>query len=134
MVAENQQVLRCNVSNITIEQLQQLLKDERSFVLNIVANWCPDCTVRQVENLPLFARLLQENGLDLYNLVVQEHKGQFLSDAHQQLVTDLGGHGYPRTVLFEEGQAIDSDNVEVTTAVGLQHLVVRFQEIRKKPA
>lgn len=122
------------MNNITIEQLGQLQKDRATFVLNITANWCPDCTERQVHHLPQFSELLKEHEVTLYGLMVQEVKGEFLSDEHQRLVEELGGHGYPRTVLFVDGKAVDSDNVEVITEDGLQQLANRFAKLIKKPA
>ena len=122
------------LNNITIEQLRQLQKDGATFVLNITANWCPDCTERQVHHLPQFSGILKEYDVTLYGLMVQEVKGEFLSDDHQKLVEELGGHGYPRTVFFADGQAVDSDNVEVITEDGLQQLANRFAKLIKKPA
>lgn len=110
------------------ETLQRIERKE-SFVLNITAAWCPDCTERQAPNLPAFAVLLDSVGLMLVNLEVQKERRIFLSPEHQDFVDTLGGHGFPRTVLFVQGEAVDSDNVEVVDKASLTELAQRFLHI-----
>ena len=114
---------------IDLANLEQLIDKKATFVLNIIASWCPDCTDRQAPLLPEFTRQLQSAELPLYQLLVQQERKVFLSEAHQQVVDNLGGHGYPRTVLFKDGKALDSDNVEVIEAETLSQLAERFMRL-----
>lgn len=122
------------MQNISIEEIDNKVANKESFVLNLVASWCPDCTEKQAPNLPVFEQSLMDSELSLYNIIVQYHRGEFLSAAHQDLVEQLGGHGYPRTVLFVSGQAIDTDNVEITSREQLEVLTDKFKALIKKPA
>jgi thiol-disulfide isomerase/thioredoxin len=112
--------------NSELNTVKALIESQHSFVLNIVASWCPDCTQEQAPNLPLFAEQLQDVGLDLINLLVQEEKRVYLSQAHEHFVDQLGGHGFPRTVLFINGQAVDTDNVEILKTEALTSLGKKF--------
>ncbi|BDX07246.1 TlpA family protein disulfide reductase [Planctobacterium marinum] len=123
-----------SLQDISIEEIDNKVAKKESFVLNLVASWCPDCTEKQAPNLPAFEQNLMGSELSLYNIVVQHNKGEFLSAVHQGLVEQLGGHGYPRTVLFVSGQAIDTDNVEITSIEQLAALADKFKARIKKPA
>lgn len=94
---------------ITPDEIAKKLAAKETFVVNIVASWCPDCTVRQVLNLEVFSGILAKAGFKLYQCTVQEERGIFKSKAHEDFTLNCGGHGYPRTVLISKGQICDSD-------------------------
>lgn len=104
--------------------VQKRINGQESFVLNIVASWCPDCTEEQAPNLAGFAEQIKP--LELVNLKVQEQKRVYLSEEHERFTKQLGGHGFPRTVLFLRGVAVDAENVEVLTADALRALAEHF--------
>lgn len=112
-------------SNLT--DVKSKIASKETFVLNIVAQWCPDCTERQAQHLTVFAEQLSEADLDIVELKVQEERLVFLSPEHEEFVETLGGHGYPRTVLIKAGEAVDSDNVEMITEQQLSDLATRFK-------
>jgi len=59
---------------------------------------------------------------------VQEERRVYLSDEHESFVDALGGHGFPRTVLYRDGIALDYHNVEVITDEALRSLAKRFEK------
>ncbi len=99
---------------------------QETFVVNITASWCPDCSVRQVVNLQMFSDLLEKAHIRLYQCVAQEERGVFKSKAHEDFIHKCGGHGYPRTVLIKNGKIVDSDNVEIVSLEGLANLANRY--------
>jgi len=108
---------------------ERMLKKE-SFVLNVVAAWCPDCTVRQQPHFPGFVQKMEEAGMPVYQCCVQTERLQFISDEHESLTEDFGGHGYPRTVLILNGRMNDS-RVEVMDSLALSMLATEFiQKVR----
>lgn len=113
----------------TLEQVKLRIHQRASFVLNITADWCPDCTVEQVKNLDEFECKLTELGLELVNLVVQKEKRVFLSEEHANLVESLGGHGYPRTILYRSGNPVSTDNVETLSSEALTELANEFSKL-----
>lgn len=108
------------------QDIMARLADAETFVLNIVAQWCPDCTERQCLYIDDFAKKLSEDGLPVYQVNVQVERKVFLSDDHATLTELCGGHGYPRTVFIQSGVITDKDNVEVITEDGLSDLAQRF--------
>ena len=78
-----------------------------SFVVNIVAAWCPDCTVRQKQHIENFAQEIKPHGLDVLQVNVQEQRGEFISLEHENMSNQFGGHGYPRTVLIKQRTVAD---------------------------
>lgn len=112
--------------NADLNQVKTSIDNKQTFVLNIVAGWCPDCTERQAVHLTGFVEDCAKSNLDVLQLLVQEERLVFLSPEHEKFVVSLGGHGYPRTVLFKEGAAVDADNVEFITAELLNELSDRF--------
>jgi len=108
------------------------LDNAETFVLNIVAQWCPDCTERQSLYIDDFAKKLSEDGLPVYQVNVQVERKVFLSEEHTILTELCGGHGYPRTVFIQNGLITDKDNVEVITEDGLSDLAQRFVSNLKK--
>ena len=97
-----------------------------SFVVNVVAAWCPDCTVRQKQHIDGFALEMKNHGLDVLQVNVQLARGKFISVEHEEMTTLFGGHGYPRTVLIKHGNVIDQNNVEITTEDLLSALAEKF--------
>jgi hypothetical protein len=74
---------------------------------------------------------LQQAGIEVLELNVQDQQRVYLSLAHQEVTEAFGGHGFPRTVLIRDGQVVDGDNVEVVTAEGLEKLAIVFIESAK---
>ena len=107
------------------EEVRQKMAAGDTFVLNVVTEWCPDCTTRQHPNLPAFAGRLAGAGVRVFQLTVQHQRLVFLSDDHEQMVERFGGHGYPRTILIVQGKEVESA-VEVMTGQDLAALADRF--------
>lgn len=107
------------------EELQARIENKETFVLNLVSSWCPDCTERQQPNFPPFVEKIEKAEMVVYQCVVQEERLVFLSDAHEALTDALGGHGYPRTTLILNGEAVLS-RVEVMDALALAMLADDF--------
>ena len=97
-------------SHVTLAGVEARLAAGDTFVLNQVAEWCPDCTERQRPALPAFEAALARGGLPLVTLCVQQTRGVYLSDAHAQLSERIGGAGYPRTLLVRHGQPASLDS------------------------
>ena len=114
---------------LTEEELTSVLmriNNKESFVLNITAAWCPDCTEKQLPNLQSFSEYVGAHLLDVVCLQVQIERKVYISEKHESFVLALGGHGFPRTVLYRKGMLVDADNVEIFTASGLTNLASRF--------
>lgn len=114
---------------ISANEVAELIAQNQSFVLNIVASWCPDCTEAQFPHTEQFRALLNEVGIEFYNLVAQEIKGEFLSPLHEALVESAGGHGYPRTTLWINGVLRENEHVEVTELDDLIALGTHFVQV-----
>lgn len=106
-------------------ELQECMKQKETFVVNIVAGWCPDCSVRQEPNFPGFVQKMEEAGVVVYQCNVQDERLVFLSPEHEALTNAFGGHGYPRTVLVQEGKMAVS-KVEVMDALALSMLAADY--------
>ena len=107
------------------EEVRQKMAAGETFVLNVVTDWCPDCSMRQHPNLPGFVSRLEEAGVKVFQLIVQHQRLVFLSDDHEQMVERFGGHGYPRTILIVQGKEVESA-VEVMTGQDLAALADHF--------
>jgi thiol-disulfide isomerase/thioredoxin len=114
---------------IGANDVAELIAQKQSFVLNIVASWCPDCTEAQFPHTETFRAVVNEAGIEFYNLVAQEVKGDFLSPLHEALVESAGGHGYPRTTLWINGVLRENDHIEVTELDDLIALGKHFVEV-----
>ncbi len=114
-----------DVQSLQPEEVRQKMAAGDTFVLNVVTDWCPDCTRRQHPNLPAFVGKLAGAGLRVFQLTVQHQRLVFLSDDHEEMVEDFGGHGYPRTILIKQGKEVESA-VEVMTGEDLAALADRF--------
>ena len=103
-----------------------------SFVVNIVAAWCPDCTERQKLHIGSFAQKMKSHGIDVLQVNVQLLRGDFIGAEHEQITIQFGGHGYPRTVLINHGNVADQNNVEIITDDTLSELARKFIKIIAK--
>ncbi len=120
------EVINEAINEVSVSDLQQRIINRENLVVNIIADWCPDCTEEQRPHLPAFVQRLQAIGLSFYNLKVQVHKGEFISSAHEKITESFGGHGYPRTVLIVAGEVRDNSAVEYLDGDALAELVKRF--------
>ncbi len=107
------------------DKVRRKMEAGDTFVLNVVTNWCPDCTTRQHPNLPAFINPLAQAGIEVFQLTVQHQRLVFLTDDHAQMVEQFGGHGYPRTILIKAGKEVESA-VEVMTEDNLVALAEHF--------
>lgn len=97
-------------SRVTLAEVETRLAAGDTFVLNQVAEWCPDCTERQRPALPAFEAALARGGLPLLTLCVQQTRGVYLDEGHALLSARIGGAGYPRTLLVKDGQPASVDS------------------------
>ena len=111
---------------MTPGDFRRRLMERETFVLNVVAAWCPDCTERQRPHLPEFMEKLNAQDIPVYQMTVQREKMIFLSEEHREIVETFGGHGYPRTVLVVDGNVCSKDNVEIVTPEALGRLADAF--------
>jgi thiol:disulfide interchange protein len=100
-----------------------------TFVVNVVTAWCPDCTERQKLHIGGFAQKMKSHGIDVLQVNVQLLRGYFIGAEHEQITTQFGGHGYPRTVLINHGNVTDQNNVEIITEDTLSELARKFIQI-----
>ncbi|MDX9817868.1 MULTISPECIES: PaaI family thioesterase [Desulfococcus] len=114
------------IPELTPENVSQRLSMGETFVLNIVAAWCSDCTERQRPRLPAFIRRLATERMPLFQMTVQQEKMRFISTEHEKMTEYFGGHGYPRTVLILNGEVRSADNVEIVDEEELIRLADAF--------
>ncbi len=119
----NQHVFTCQYE---LSEIQQWIEQQQTFVLNIVAQWCTDCTEQQSRYIDSFNQQLTNGGIEFAQLLAQTDKQVYLSEPIQRFVQDLGGHGFPRTLLFVNGVASETSYVEVITEHGLKALAEHF--------
>jgi len=125
-IVKGQNIDRVFVSELTPEDVRRLISEGETFVLNITADWCQDCTARQRPRLPEFIRKLKRAHIPFYQIAVQQEKMQFTSAEHEKMTREFGGHGYPRTVLIVDGRVRSKDNVEIVSREGLDRLADAF--------
>jgi len=113
------------IKELSPAELRQRMSEGESCVVNVVTSWCPDCTERQQPNFPGFVEKMEAAAIPVYQCCVQKEKLVFLSEEHESLVDDFGGHGYPRTVLIRDGRVLDS-RVEVMDGLALSMLADDF--------
>jgi thiol-disulfide isomerase/thioredoxin len=106
-------------------EVRRRMKENETFVVNVVAAWCPDCTERQEPNFPEFVRKMKGAGVAVYQCSVQVERLVFISAEHEALTDEFGGHGYPRTVLIKKGIMMDS-RVEVMDPLALAMLADEY--------
>ena len=112
------------IKMIKPDTFYEKIEQQDSFVLNIVASWCSDCTDQQ-NNISSLVDTLDVK-LPVLQLTVQNEKGVFIDQQHQDLVDEMGGHGYPRTILVIAGKVLSTDNVEVIKQQDLINLANKF--------
>lgn len=113
------------IKNTNLEQLQAIINANANCVVNLTADWCSDCT-DQGKNLDTFAAKFEIKKIDVHTLSMQADKNVYLSGEHQHFTESVGGHGFPRTILFINGKAVDADNVEVISPAQLEQLADKF--------
>ncbi len=113
------------IQELSPAEVRERMEEKGAFVVNIVTAWCPDCTERQQPNFPEFVKKMAAGGVVVYQCCVQDEKLVFISDEHDSLVNDFGGHGYPRTVLIRDGKVLDSRK-EVMDGLALSMLADDF--------
>jgi len=112
---------------ISPERVYQAIGRGKTFVLNIVTAWCPDCTERQGPHFSAFVDRMQAEGIPVYQITVQHERLIFLSEEHERLVLQFGGHGYPRTALVLNGETLpDYSRVEIMTPLELDILAGEY--------
>lgn len=114
------------INEITPDELTDKIKSGETFVVNVFAEWCPDCTERQTMYFPEFVRKLEAKEIQTYRLTVQKERLVFISDKHKKLTENFGGHGYPRTVLIIDGVIQSDSRVEVISREELLSLAEEF--------
>ncbi|MBU1233181.1 MAG: hypothetical protein KKD01_00130 [Proteobacteria bacterium] len=115
------------IKDISPAEVRGQIEQGETFVVNIVASWCPDCIERQRPHLPGFVEKVAGAGIPVCQCTVQEEKMVFISAAHEALTNDFGGHGYPRTLLVIKGEVEDS-RVEVMDPLSLDMLATEYIE------
>ena len=114
---------------ISAEDLHDKMAAGDTFVVNVTTLWCSDCD-KQSLPLPGFFEALEAEGIPCFEFPVQEVKEEFLSPEHESLVDELGGPGYPRTVLIVDGVVVHNSTLEVVTKEELHNLVPEFTSLR----
>ena len=110
-------------------EVNRRMAADETFVVNVVAAWCPDCTVRQKQHIVRFVQEMKLHDVDVLQVNVQLQRGEFITAEHEAMTNQFGGHGYPRTILIKHGKTVDQDNVEVVTEDGLSVLARKFIQI-----
>ena len=117
-----------NLIAITESEFHKKIKQKQSFILNVVATWCSDCT-EQALNLDAFSSSMAVSELAVFNLIAQKEKNVFIDAQYETLINQFGGHGFPRTILIKNGVVISADNVEVITEKALVSLATKFESL-----
>jgi len=117
-----------DIHAINASDFNEKIQQKQSFILNVIATWCSDCT-EQALSLQTFTNTMKESGLEVFTLIAQKEKRVFIDCNHEKLIIDLGGHGFPRTILIKEGEIISADNVEVITEQALATLAIEFKNL-----
>ena len=110
-------------------EVNRRMSSGNTFVVNVVATWCPDCTQRQKLYTDSFAKKMGAHKIEVLQVDVQLTKGVFISPEHEQMTALFGGHGYPRTVLINHGNVASQDNVEIIAEDTLSELASKFIQI-----
>ena len=121
------------LKNVEPAEVNRRMTMGDTFVVNLVAAWCPDCTERQKLHIGGFAQKMKFHGIDVLQVNVQLLKGRFIGVEHEQITNQFGGHGYPRTVLIKHGNVADQNNVEIIAEDTLSELARKFIQIIAEP-
>lgn len=117
-----------NIITITASELDEKIKQKQSFILNVTATWCSDCTDQGI-NLQTFANTMATAEFAVFNLTAQKEKRVFIDSQYETLINKLGGHGFPRTILIKGGVILSADNVEVISELALIRLALKFKSL-----
>ncbi|MCB0339386.1 MAG: hypothetical protein KDD53_07270 [Bdellovibrionales bacterium] len=105
-----------SIRELEPSEVQAKIDNGETFVVNVETTWCSDCQI-QNPNLGGFARTLDEAGISFFKFTVSREISPesartpiYLSDEHERLMLELGGKGFPRTVLVLKG-VIQKDSV-----------------------
>lgn len=109
------------INLISLGEIQQLVAEEKTFVLNVIAAWCSDCTEQQAPFIPSFAQNVQHQGIQFFQLLAQESKDQYLDNGIAEFVESIWGHGFPRTLLIDKGKPTAINQIELINQQQLQH-------------
>jgi len=115
------------LATLSVREFEQKILNKDSFILNVVATWCSDCTDQRL-NLESFVAAVAEYNLSVFELIAQETKGEYISPEIGGLIEQFGGHGFPRTVLINKGNIISADNVEMISENALLQLANKFKQ------
>jgi hypothetical protein len=63
-----------DVQSLQPEEVKLKMAAGDTFDLNVVTDWCPDCSMRQHPNLPGFVSRLAGAGLQVFQLTVQHQR------------------------------------------------------------
>ncbi len=107
-------------------EVRNKINKGETFIVNVVTDWCPDCTQRQRPCFSEFVNKMNLYHIPVFQLTVQYERLVFLSDEHENLTNDFGGHGYPRTVLIVNGEIQADSRVEVVTPEALDAMADDF--------
>jgi hypothetical protein len=119
----------CTIQTVEPSEVNRRMTAGETFVVNVVTAWCPDCTERQKLHIDGFTQKMKPYEIDVLQINVQLVKGEFIGAEHEQITDQFGGHGYPRTVLINNGNVVDQNNVEVITESALSDLARKFIKI-----
>lgn len=112
---------------LDVSEFEQKISNKESFILNVVATWCSDCTDQRL-NLESFVASVAEYDLSVFELTAQETKGEYISSEIAGMIEQFGGHGFPRTILIKKGNIISVDNVEIISEQALLQLAKKFKQ------
>ena len=112
---------------LDVSEFEQKISNKESFILNVVATWCSDCTDQRL-NLESFVASVAEYDLSVFELTAQETKGEYISPEIAGVIEQFGGHGFPRTILISKGNIISADNVEIISEQALLQLAKKFKQ------
>jgi len=119
--------MTAQLESLTYSEFEQKILNKDSFIINVVATWCSDCT-EQGHHLQPFVVAVAELGLSVFEITAQEAKGEYISAEVAELIAQFGGHGFPRTVLINKGNIISADNVEMISEQALLQLAKKFKQ------
>jgi len=66
------------IKSITPQQITQFMAIKNTFIVNIVAAWCSDCT-KQAVNIADFTEDFSRDDIQVYNVNVQDVRNVYLT-------------------------------------------------------
>jgi hypothetical protein len=110
---------------IALEEFHAKVASRDTFVVNTIRVGCSDCEA-QDDHLPAFQAKMAEAGVQVFNLLVKDGEGKFLSADHLKTAVALGAKGTPCTTLIVDGQIDPAYGLEVKDKAGLRQLADNF--------